>query len=455
MASAGEPLPGDAVLAEVISAETAMLGRRRQPRWLDGTAFGEVTTRITGRFADGEFIDCGSSIDAGISVRVHTAEGIRYETRDGLRSDPDKDVADGQRAAPRIPAAFPAESLPLGPIMATLAAIDTAARAHDPSVAQVLIDFEIANRRICIGSLDSPLVQDHRQLVYLTIRVVARLRDRMATGFYTPGLAGTLDALDPAAIGAESAARAVTALDARPAPAGHFPVVVAGGRGIVLLHEACCHPLEGDEVSKGSVYGRQLGGTIASEIVSIVDDGTLGGAVGTSSFDDEGLPTRPTPLVTDGRLTSFLTDRQTARDIGHPRTGNARCQSYRSPPLPRMTNTRLVAGTARADDIIGDTRFGLYAQHVAGGEVVESTGDFVFRVTNGYWIQDGKIGQPVTETTVAGNGAEVLRQIDAVADDTRVGAARCGKFGQFIPVGVAGPTLRVRSLLVGGSSGSR
>lgn len=441
MTPAGEPLPAEAVLAEVISAETATLCRRRQPHWLDGTAFGEVTTRITGRFADGAFIDCSSSIDAGISVRVHTAEGIRYQTRDGLRPG-------------LIPTAFQAESVPLEAIMATLAAIDTAARAYDPSVVQVLIDFEIANRRICIGSLDSPVVQDRRQLVYLIVRVVARLRDRMSAGFYTPGLAGTADALDPAAIGAESAARAVASLEARPAPAGHFPVVVAGGRGIVLLHEACCHPLEGDEVSKGSVYGRQLGTTIASDLVSIVDDGTIGGAVGTSVFDDEGLPTRSTPLVTDGRLTSFLTDRQTARDIGHPRTGNARCQSYRFPPLPRMTNTRLVAGTARADDIIGDTRFGLYAQHVAGGEVVESTGDFVFRVTNGYWIEDGKIGHPITETTVAGNGADVLRHIDAVADDTRVGAARCGKFGQYIPVGVAGPTLRVRSLLVGGSSGS-
>jgi TldD protein len=220
---------------------------------------------------------------------------------------------------------------------------------------------------------------------------------------------------------------------------------------MVLIHEACCHPLEADEVLRGSVYAGHLGASIAAPGVSIVDDPSLPGAVGSYAMDDDGLPAGPTTLVHHGKLTSFLSDRVTSLRIGLPATPNGRRDGYHNRPIPRMTNTCVLAGDTTPADIISDTEYGLYAPHVGGGEVLESTGDFVFRVANGYLIENGRITDPISETTVRGNGADVLRAINAVGSDVELGVAKCGKFGQLIPVGVCGPTVRIGSLQVGGT----
>ncbi|WP_197085007.1 TldD/PmbA family protein [Saccharothrix sp. ST-888] len=442
----------------------AQLRRRRRSDWLEGTVLVDSSVRRNGRYADGRLAETTLVVDAGMAVRLLTPDGFRYRAAsapaDSLvdellggkspASGRRWDGAAGQRAS--WDAAGAAREADTAELMALLDGIDAAARAQDPRIVQVLIFFDVVRRGVRIGSLDQGVVEDRRDLVYLTVRTVAKTGDRIAAGFYTPGIAGAPGLLDAAAIGRESAVRAVHSLEGRPAPVGEFPVVVAGGRGIVLLHEACCHPLEGDEVLKGSIYSGRVGERIAAPGVTIVDDAALPDAVGSHRYDDERVPASATTLVEDGVLRSFLTDRESALRLGTSLTSNGRCHSYQQPPIPRMTNTCLGAGALTPEEIIADTPRGIYAEHVAGGEVVEATGEFVFRVTNGYYIENGRLTDPIAETTIAGNGAKVLTDIDAIGNDVQLGAAKCGKFGQLIPVGVSGPTLRVASMLVGGTS---
>jgi TldD protein len=364
--------------------------------------------------------------------------------------------ADTSSARP-APAAALAGELPawleIPAVLKTLRDVEEAARGHDASISQVVIDFELNDQSMClVRGADEDPYDEHRLLSYLSIRVIARRGGRVSTGFYTPGTSGTLAGLDAPACGAEVARRAVTGLDARPAPIGRMPVVVAGGRGMVLLHEACCHPLEGDEVVRGSVYAGRKGEMVAAPLVTVVDDPTVPGAVGSYRHDDEGVPGTPTTVIERGRLVNYLTDEDSGARLGLGSSGNGRCTTVLDPPLPRMTNTCLAAGTTKVADIIADTPFGIYAEHVGGGEVIESTGEFTFRVTNGRLIENGRLTDPIEETTIAGIGSRMLQDVDAVADDPAVGAAKCGKFGQWVPVGVIGPTLRVGSLLVGGTA---
>ncbi|MGQ4516202.1 metallopeptidase TldD-related protein [Streptomyces sp. DW26H14] len=406
--------------------------------------------RTSGRYAEGRVSD--------ISVQRGQATAARYVLRDtflhravaGL--DPSAarlGEGGGSRRATVAQGPVP-EWMELSSALAALGGLEAAARDYDPAVAQVVIDFELGEQDLCLAR-DGELYDESRLLSYLTVRVIARRGGRVATGFYTPGVSGPLSGIDVRAAGREVAARAVAGLEARPAPVGRLPVVVAGGRGMVLLHEACCHPLEGDEVLRGSVYAGRLGEDIASPLVTLRDDPTVAGAVGSYGFDDEGTAGGPTTLIENGALTGYLTDQESAARLGRESSGNGRCTTALQPPQPRMTNTCLSAGTSSVQDIISSTGYGIYAQHVGGGEVIESTGEFTFRVTNGYLIENGRVTDPVEETTITGTGTQVLRDIDAVADDSTVGAAKCGKFGQWVTVGVVGPTLRVGSLLVGGT----
>lgn len=432
--------------------------RRRRPEDCVATsAAAQEWYRTSGRFAEGRVSD--------ISVQQGQATSARYVLRDGFHHralaglDPRAAVLDADNGPLSRTGTSVRESsggsrtpdwMEISSVLSVLGELEEAARGFDPAVAQVVTDFELNEQNMSLVQNDR-VHGEHRLLSYLTIRVIARKGDRVSTGFYTPGVSGFLTGLDARASGVEVARRAVAGLDARPAPVGHLPVVVAGGRGMVLLHEACCHPLEGDEVLRGSVYSDHLGESIASPLVTIKDDPRVPEAVGSFAYDDEGTPGSPTTLIESGVLTGYLTDQESAARLGSEPSGNGRCSTVLQPPQPRMTNTCLEAGTSSADEIIASTEFGIYAQNVGGGEVIESTGEFTFRVTNGFLIENGRITDPIEETTITGTGTQVLRDIDAVADDTRVGAAKCGKFGQWVPVGVVGPTLRVGSLLVGGT----
>lgn len=408
---------------------------------------------VTARFGDSRVVDMTVGRRSGSCARWITTDRSWFRATDSIEPGL---VAAQVRGDTNLPArsrvGTATESLvelveDLGKMLAEL---DRAARDTDPRVQQVLVDAEWQEQLVVSVRLEGIGVE-RRFLRYLTVRVVAAENGRIATGFYTPATSDPSADLDPVVIGEEAARRAVTSLAGREVPVKHMPVVVGPGRGMVLIHEACCHPLEGDEISRGSVYAGRLGERIAAPGVTIVDDPVAAGGAGSYRWDDEGTEAAPTTMVEDGILTAYLTDRATAAELGTSSTGNGRRESFRHVPIPRMSNTCVSPGTYDPEAIIADTEFGLYAQHVGGGEVIEATGDFVFRVLNGFLIENGKLTDPVQETTVQGNGREVLLGIDAVGTDVQFGAAKCGKFDQLVPVGVKGPTLRIKSLLVGGT----
>jgi TldD protein len=417
----------------------------------DASVFIERRAMVTARFAGGKVTDMAVARRSGSNARWIAGDRSWYRAFDQV--DPEAVTARLRGGRPPRHVAEPDRSSLAGTVTdlsALLADVDRAGRDADPRIEQVLIDAEW-HEQLVVTVRPEGIGAERRHLRYLTVRTVAREHGRIGTGFYTPATSDPAAPLDPAAIGAESARRAITTLAGREVPVRRMPVVVGGGRGMVLIHEACCHPLEGDEILRGSVYAGRLGEQIAAPGVTIADDPLVPGGAGSYRWDDEGTEAAGTTMVRDGRLTSYLTDRASAASLGLASTANGRRESFRDIPVPRMSNTCVRAGQADPRDIIADTKSGLYALHVGGGEVIESTGDFVFRVHNGFLIENGKITDPIQETTVEGNGIQVLRDIDAVGTDVQLGAAKCGKFNQLIPVGVQGPTLRIRSLLVGGT----
>ncbi len=417
----------------------------------DWVIFEEVRRSTTLRMAGGSVLDCSAGVSRGVS---HTSLGGARESLGAVSLD--------ELARLGVPAARLAlhERLEAPPGLAELgdaahdlvalaADVDAAAREHHRSVENVVVEADLTLQSVRVTSSDGAMVQDVRPVVYVTARAVATSGGRRATGFYTPGVAGTCRDLDGRRIGAEAASRAHAAVEAVQMPGGRLPVVIGPGRGAVLVHEACCHPLEGDEVLRGSVYAGRRGEVVASSCVTITDDPTIGTAVGSYRIDDEGVPASPTRLVQDGVLTAYLTDRSSGSLLGSPSTGNGRRSGWRHPVLPRMSNTVVADGQDDPADLIGSVRDGLYAQHVGGGQVNEQTGEFVFRVLNGFRIRDGRLAEPVRETTVSGTGQQVLQQVEGVGDDGELGAARCGKHGQLVTVGVCGPTMLIGGLMVG------
>lgn len=414
---------------------------------------GETRETFALRFAGGEILDSTASSSKGLSfteigrtkhvVSACTPEelirlGVPHSILD------QHEVCHGDRARSELGDLA-------GDAVRLVWMIDEAARSFHDRVTNVLVDADVTIQHASFTLDGEQPVSDTRRMIYLTVRVLAEHAGRRATGFYTPGLSGEFGVLDGGQVGTEAARRACVSLAAQEAPTGWLPVVVGPGRGAVLVHEACCHPLEGDEILRGSIYAGAIGTPIAAPAVTIVDDPTMAGAVGSYRIDDEGVAARPTTLVCDGLMQNLLLDRSTARELGTSSTGNGRRASWRHSPLPRMSNTVVRPGRERAEDIIGSVGDGIYAQHVGGGQVTERTGDFVFRIHNGYRIRAGQLAEPIKETTVSGVGQRVLREIDALADDAELGAAKCGKHGQLIPVGVSGPTMLIRSLMVGGS----
>jgi TldD protein len=241
-------------------------------------------------------------------------------------------------------------------------------------------------------------------------------------------------------------------LDGRPAPAGEMAVVVGPGDGGVLFHEACGHGLEVDHVQKdASVFKGRLGERIASPLVHGVDDGTVPGAWGTGAVDDEGNPTQRTVLFEEGVLAAYLYDRVRAERDGVASTGNGRRQSYAHLPIPRMTNSYILSGQDAPEDVIASTPSGLYARTLGGGQVNPATGDFVFGVSEGYLIENGRVTAPVRGANLIGNGPAILAAIDAVGNDFRTWDGVCGKEGQGVPVTAGSPTIRISRMTVGGT----
>jgi len=333
---------------------------------------------------------------------------------------------------------------------------DDVARSEGSSITQVQVAMGDSTRRFVVANSDGVFAQDHQVRTRFNISCIATGDTGMQTG-YRP-IAGTrgfeiltADAVADAARGA--ARQAITKLDARPAPSGDLPVVLAGGSGGILFHEACGHGLEADAVMKqASVYSGKVGQQVASPLVTLVDDGTVAGEWGYLAVDDEGRPGARNVLIENGMLSDYMWDLLRARKEGRRSSGNGRRQSYQHLPMVRMTNTYLLAGTADADEIVAQTPYGVYVAQLGGGQVNTATGDFVFGMTAAFLIEDGKITAPLRDCNLIGNGPDVLQRVDAVATDFSMMPGTCGKDGQSVPVGTGQATMRLSSVTIGGTA---
>jgi TldD protein len=335
-----------------------------------------------------------------------------------------------------------------------LRSCDERARAGGSEVAQVRVGYAQGRRKVEVFNSDGLAAADDRTRIRLSAQVVARRDGRVETGTHTRGGHAGWELLesDPEEVAETATRKALAILDAVDAPTGRLPVVVGNGFGGVLLHEAVGHGLEADAVQKrASIYAGKIGDTVADPFVTAYDDGRRSGEWGSDGIDDEGTATRRTTVIEEGKLTSYLYDLLRARKDGVESTGNGRRESFRYLPVPRMTNTYFAPGEASAEDLIADVERGLYAVSFGGGQVEPATGDFVFGVSEGYLIEDGKVTSPVRGATLVGNGLETLAAIDGIAGDLDIATGYCGKAGQTVPAGVGQPHVRIRQLTVGGT----
>ncbi len=328
------------------------------------------------------------------------------------------------------------------------------ARSFDARIRQVTVTYRENCQEVLIANSEGDLQEDARNYLTAMVQVVASDGAVIQTG-YEPvgGLAGMeLFETEPLELAAEKAARrAVMMLTARKAPAGRMPVVLSSEAGGTMIHEAIGHGLEADLALSGlSVYSGKIGQQIAAPAITVVDDATLAGRRGSFRVDDEGTAAQRTVLVDRGILKTYLYDRLTAMKDGTRSTGNGRRESYRHRPIPRMTNTMIVPGASRPGDILRSTPKGLFVRKMGGGQVNTVNGDFVFEVSEGYLIENGRIAEPVRGATLVGNGPAVLMSIDLVGSDLGFSIGTCGKDGQGSPVSDAQPTLRIPEITVGG-----
>ncbi len=335
--------------------------------------------------------------------------------------------------------------------------MNEAARSYAPEIVQVSAGYGDSRKRVVVANTDGVYAEDDIVRTLLRISAVADGDTGMQTGSNSMGHTvgfEIFDTVDVEEFAREAARQAITKLRARPAPSGAMPVVIKHGTGGVLFHEACGHGLEADHIQKGaSVYAGKVGQQVASPLVTLVDDGTMPGEWGTLGFDDEGHITQRNVLIEDGILTDYMWDYLRSRKDGRPQSGNGRRQSYQHLPMVRMTNTFVLDGPDDPDDIISSTESGVYVAKLGGGSVNTASGDFVFGMTEAYLIENGEITEPLRDGNLIGNGPKVLADIDMLANDFAMGSpGTCGKDGQGVPVGDGQPTLRVKSLTIGGTS---
>ena len=353
----------------------------------------------------------------------------------------------------------PIATEPFGVKIDLLREIDDFARALDPRVVQVSVSLASALQEVVILRPENGEFNDTRPMARLNVSIIVSEDGRRESGSAGGGGRITLEGLiAPDAWQAqvrEALRIALVNLKAEPAPAGVMDVVLGPGWPGILLHEAIGHGLEGDFNRKGSsAFAGLMGQQIAARGVNVYDDGTLPDRRGSISIDDEGTPSNRTTLIEDGVLVGYMQDRQNARLMGVPSTGNGRRESYAHPPMPRMTNTYMTSGETDPADILADLRDGLYAVGFGGGQVDITTGKFVFSCTEAYRVRNGQVGAPVKGATLIGDGATALKQIRALGNDMALdpGIGNCGKQGQWVPVGVGQPTMMIGGLTVGGSA---
>lgn len=342
--------------------------------------------------------------------------------------------------------------------IALLESVDAYARDCGSDIAQVSASLAASWQIVKILRADGHMVEDIRPMLRFNVSVIAREGARQETGSFGFGGRDGFDAFvseEAWKAGVDEAVRqARINLTAEPAPAGEMNIVLGPGWPGILLHEAVGHGLEGDFNRKGtSAFAMLMGEQVASRGVTIVDDGTLAARRGSLTVDDEGTPTSSTVLIEDGKLVGYMQDRQNARLTGVAPTGNGRRQSYAHVPMPRMTNTCMLGGQDAPEEIVASLKDGLYAVSFGGGQVDITSGKFVFSCTEAYRVKNGKLGAPVKGAMLIGNGPDAMRRVSMIGNDMQLdrGVGTCGKAGQWVPVGVGQPTLRIDAITVGGT----
>jgi TldD protein len=413
---------------------------------------------------------------AGCGVRVLSGERTGYAYTDNLSperllhaartaaliaSGPAKETVQGFVETPTAdlyPVPLGGFSLDLAARLELILRADRAARAYDPRIVQVRSSYSEELRRILIAASDGAFASDTQPLCRLNVFVIAKEGANTTKGSTGAGGRAGLDQFQgsksPEHLAQEAARGAILQLGAVAAPAGEMEVVLGPGWPGILLHEAVGHGLEADfNRKKTSAFAGLIGQSVASSKVTVVDNGTMTGRRGSLNVDDEGSATQETVLIEGGVLKGYLTDKLSARLTGAANTGSGRRESYQCIPMPRMTNTYMLAGDDAPEDIIRSVKRGLYAVNFGGGSVDITNGKFVFSASEAYLIEDGKITAPVRDATLIGNGPEALKYVSMVGHDLKLdeGIGTCGKDGQSVPVGVGMPTVKLDRMTVGGT----
>jgi TldD protein len=440
-------------------------------------------TRSESWSLDEGIVKSGSfSIDQGVGVRAVSGEKTAFAYSDVLSPEALLEAAITTRAIARsggsgktrLKSASPALAVPSAVLygsqdpLAALSAqekvdllgrVESMARSKDPRVIQVMASLAGEYDVVMVMRSDGIMAADIRPLVRLSVTVIAEQNGRREVGSSGGGARRDLLMFNDHVIQGyvnEAVRQALINLESRPAPAGTMPVVLGPGWPGVLLHEAVGHGLEGDFNRKGSsAFSGRIGQQVAAKGVTVVDDGTLADRRGSLNIDDEGHPTQCNVLIEDGILRGYIQDSLNARLMKVAPTGNGRRESYAHLPMPRMTNTYMLAGRDDPKEIVASLDRGLYAVNFGGGQVDITSGKFVFSASEAYWVEGGRIQYPVKGATIIGNGPDALTRVTMIGNDLALdsGVGTCGKEGQSVPVGVGQPTLRIESLTVGGTAG--
>jgi TldD protein len=418
------------------------------------------------------------SVTLGVGVRVISGERTGYAYSDDLSPEKIRKAARVAALIAKGPASVvktgfqEAHKHDLYPMLVTphdtelsarvdlVKRADISARAYDSRVFQVQATYADSVREILIASSDGRLSSDRQPMARMSVSVLAREKDGVPQNGYSGGggrvtLDYFLNDKTPEHFAQEAARQAIVQLDAIDAPAGESTVVLGPGWPGILLHEAVGHGLEADFNRKGtSAFSNRIGEQVASPLCTVIDDGTIGHRRGSLNVDDEGVPTQKNVLIENGILRGYLQDKLSSHLMKSSSTGSGRRESYQSIPMPRMTNTYMLAGQSDPEEIVRSVPKGIYCTMFGGGRVDITRGNFVFQATESYLIENGRITRPLKGATLIGNGPEALKYVSMVGNDLRLdeGVGTCGKEGQSVPVGVGIPTIKIDKMTVGGTA---
>tara|TARA_B110000003_G_scaffold76470_1_gene78088 strand:- start:7868 stop:9310 length:1443 start_codon:yes stop_codon:yes gene_type:complete len=437
----------------------------------------QISRRETWVMDEGKIKGGSFSLDKGVGVRAVSGDKTGFAYSDDLSLVAIKKAVQATQSIARLgqssstnisqisnipdryPSIDPLISISDQKKIDLLKTINELARNEDSRVKQVNISLSSSQDMILIAAADMPLVADIRPLVRLNVSVILEENNRREQGYAGGGSRSSLDYFMDNTIAIDLAKEAIRLaaiqLKAKPAPAGSMPIVLGSGWPGILLHEAVGHGLEGDFNRKGvSTFSDRIGDQVASKLCTIVDDGTLINRRGSLAIDDEGTPGQYNVLIKDGILKGYMQDRMNAKLMSVPTTGNGRRESYAHVPMPRMTNTYMLAGPHDHEEIIASVKKGIYAPNFSGGQVDITSGKFVFSANEAYMIENGKITFPVKGAMLIGDGPDVLGKISMVGNNLELdaGVGTCGKEGQSVPVGVGQPTLKIDEITVGGTA---